>query len=54
MEALESTPRGRHFARRLSAARNIDPTHPQTEQGIAMLAAAGIITEDEAATLRAP
>lgn len=53
LEALEATPQGRLFSRRMMAAREIDPAHPETQAGVAMLRGAGVLTEEEAAALLA-
>lgn len=54
LEALEATPHGRLFSRRLLAAQEIDPEHPQTVQGVGMLREAGVLTDEEVAALLAP
>ncbi len=53
LDALDATPEGRRFQKRMLAAREIDPKHPETRSGVAMLRAAGVLTEGEAAALLA-
>jgi hypothetical protein len=53
LEALNATPQGRLFALRLTAAREIDPKHPDTMAGVGMLRAAKVLADDEAAALLA-
>jgi hypothetical protein len=54
LEALDTSPQGRLLSRRLLAASEIDPNHPQIAAGIALLERAGAITAEEAERLRAP
>lgn len=42
------------FMLRLTGAREVDPSHPETVAGVTALRAAGVITEQEAAALLAP
>lgn len=53
LDALDATPEGRRFQKRMLAAREIDPQHTETRAGVAMLRAAGVLTEAEAAALLA-
>lgn len=53
LDALEATPESRRFKTRMLAAREIDPQHPETQAGVALLLAAGVLTEAEAAALLA-
>lgn len=54
LEALDATPEGRRFSKRMLAAREIDPANPETQRGVAMILRAGVLTEEEAASLLAP
>lgn len=53
LDALDATPEGRRFQKRMLAAREIDPKHPETQAGVAMLRAAGVLTQAEAEALLA-
>jgi hypothetical protein len=53
LEALNASPQGRLFAVRLTAAKEIDPAHPDTIAGVQMLLAARVLTDAEAAALLA-
>lgn len=51
LDALDLTPEGRRFQKRMLAAREIDPSHADVQAGVAMMLAAEVLTEDEAAAL---
>lgn len=53
LDALDATPEGRRFQKRMLAAREIDTANPETQAGVAMLLGAGVLTEEEAAALLA-
>lgn len=53
LDALDMTSEGRRFQKRMLAAREINPAHPDVQAGVAMLRAAGVLTDAEAAALLA-
>jgi hypothetical protein len=53
LEALDATPQGRRFAKRMLAATEIDPKNAETVAGVQMLRAGGVLTQAEADVLLA-